>query len=109
MRVIELHLRGHLTDEVLRAALLETQPSLDLHDDRVLLLIDCREMTDYALAARSAFVAWNKANKARIEKVAIVTAKPLWQMVVSAMALASGQTMQAFSTVDAATTWLTGG
>jgi hypothetical protein len=38
--------------------------------------------------------------------VAVLTDKPLWRMVVAAMAVASGQKMKAFTALDKARSWL---
>ena len=106
MALIELRLEGVLTREALSAALAGIQPHIDASAGAVVLLVNCEAMTDYELEARAAFVTWNRENRARIERVAIVTVKPLWQMVVSAMSLASGQTLRPFSTAAAARAWL---
>jgi hypothetical protein len=52
------------------------------------------------------FVSWNSGYRPRIRRVAVLTEKPLWHMVVAAMAVASGQKMKAFTTLDKANTWL---
>ncbi len=49
---------------------------------------------------------WNARFRPRINRVAVITEKILWHMVVAAMAVASGQTMKAFDSVDAAEAWL---
>jgi hypothetical protein len=70
------------------------------------LLVDCLAMTDYDPDARAEFVAWNKRTKAQFDRVAIVTDKLAWRMVIAAMSLASGQTMRAFDDVGSARAWL---
>ncbi len=70
------------------------------------LLIDCRQMSGYDVEARSAFVAWNKRWRSRLHRVAILTENRLWHVLVSAMALASGQEMRAFFGRSDAERWL---
>jgi len=70
------------------------------------LLVDCSAMTDYEGEARRLFTEWNANNKHRVQGVAVVTDKLLWHMVVSTIALASSQTMKAFSEIDEAHAWL---
>lgn len=72
----------------------------------VAILVNCLNMSNYELAARSSFVTWNARNRAKIDRVAVVTAKTVWHVVVSAMALASGQKMRAFHTLTQAEQWL---
>lgn len=94
-------LAGHLTQASLLRAL-----NLAVPDDlRVCLVINCLPMTGYDLDARHTFVEWNAAHRGRIAGVAVVTTKSAWHMVVAVMALASGQQMRAFATVDDATSW----
>ncbi len=71
-----------------------------------LLLVDCLGMVDYTPEARQLFIDWNRAHKRDIGAVAVVTQKTLWHLVVSAMALASGQRMKPFYDLDAALWWL---
>lgn len=96
-------LDGHLTQASLLRALNAAVPD----DTRLGLLIDCLRMTGYDLDARHTFVEWNKAHRPRIAAVAVVTAKPAWQMVIAVMALTTGQQMRSFASVDDARTWLT--
>lgn len=69
-----------------------------------LALIDCRAMTDYELAARHAFVEWLKRSKPA--KVAIVTDRELWHLVIRTMSLASGVPLMPFADERAARDWL---
>lgn len=106
--LVEIALRGRLTARDLSAALEPAERALRERTDAIVMLVDCSAMTDYDTAAREAFVAWNKANRKRVAKLAVVTTKPLWHLVVSAMALASGQNMRAFSDRPSASAWLEG-
>lgn len=100
MSIETISLRGHLTATVLTTALASVAPSATA------LIVDASEMTDYDAGAREVFVAWNERNRGRIAGVAVVTRKPLWRMVISAMGVASRQKMKAFETVEPARTWL---
>jgi hypothetical protein len=51
-------------------------------------------------------MSWNARFRSRIDRVAVLTDNILWHMVVGAMAVASGQRMKAFDTLEAADTWL---
>jgi SpoIIAA-like len=77
-----------------------------LRSGRCGLLVDCREMTGYTSEARSFFVDWNSAHRARVTRVAILTDNMLWHMIIAAMSLASGQSMKAFADAYAARAWL---
>jgi hypothetical protein len=98
-----VELSGHLTEESLGASLAGLEPSL--RRTRVPILIDCRKMTDYDLAARHAFVRWNATHRDRVARVAIVTDNRLWWMVIHAMSLASGQEMKGFAQREEAIAW----
>jgi hypothetical protein len=99
-----VELVGHLTEASLAASLAALEPSLR-GAGRTALLIDCRKMTDYDLAARHAFVRWNATHRHRITRVGIVTENRLWWMVINAMSLASGQAMKGFATLEQAASW----
>ena len=63
-------------------------------------------MDDYSPGARQLFIDWNRAHRRDIDAVAIVTDRPLWHVVVAAMALASTQHMKAFYNPADALSWL---
>jgi hypothetical protein len=104
VQVVEATLRGHLKRADLEREL--ARAGAEMHDVRCGLVMNCLEMTDYDLDARHAFVEWQRANRSRIVGVAILTTKTAWHIVISAMALASGQRMRPFETRDAAEAWL---
>jgi SpoIIAA-like len=103
---LDVSLRGHLTQERLQGALLEADRALDASSSSVRLIVDCREMSGYDTEARDFFVAWNTRMRARIAKLAVVTERKMWHLVVSGMALASGQRMKAFDDRASALIWL---
>lgn len=107
-RVLELPqltvtLRGHLTADALRAELTRVEPTMK--SERTGLIVDARQMTSYDDAARDLFVDWNSRNRSRIARVAIVTDKLLWRMVISAMGLAARQEMKSFAAYSDALVW----
>jgi len=65
-------------------------------------------MTSYDMAARSTFVEWNKKWRGKISRVAIVTDKWLWHMVINVMAKAAGQSMKPFTNLEQAREWAQG-
>jgi hypothetical protein len=104
--VLEMELQGHLTDTVLEAALVSVTGRLVGGTTSFRLLVDCLRMTGYDSAARALFVEWNKKHRRRIERVAVLTEKVIWHMVISAMSLASRQDMRPFTDRAAALGWL---
>lgn len=102
--VVQGRLFGHLTTSSLQ----EETDRLDalLLQPGGLLLLDCSEMTSYDPDARSAFVGWSRHRLQGGSKVAIVTQKPLWSMVIGAMALVSGVKMRAFTSIHEGESWL---
>ncbi len=94
---------GHLTRDQVETAL-GTVP-LRAHG-RIGLLLDCSDMHGYDLDARHGFVEWNQRARAQLAAVGIVTSNSLWGMVIRAMSLASGVSMRAFPTTEAAERFL---
>jgi hypothetical protein len=103
---VGVDLVGHLTRDALAAALDRATSSIAQSSQPVALLVDCRQMTGYDVDARALFVSWNSSHRSRIRRVAILTANPVWHMLIAAMAVASGQKMKAFAGPDAAGAWL---
>lgn len=94
-------LEGHLEAGWLK----DTLESLQLPSGMG-LLVDCSRMTSYEREARTFFVDWHREHRKVISAVAIVTNNMLYRMIISTMALASGQTMRAFDDTGAARHWL---
>jgi hypothetical protein len=103
--VAVVDLRGQLTAQTLRAALQPVHERLDRDDTKIGLVVDARAMTGYERAARDLFIHWNAENRPRIARVAIVTDRMSWRMVIAAMSLASGQAMRAFADMAHARRW----
>lgn len=104
--IIEILLRGHLTRDALRSALLAAAVSIDEAGSSARVLVDCRDMSGYDTDARELFVSWNSEMRSRIARLAVVTERGMWHLVVSGMALASGQPMKAFKDRVSAMVWL---
>jgi hypothetical protein len=103
---VQIILIGHLTRDVLAGALDRATSSIDHATHPVVLVVDCRQMTGYDGDARSLFVTWNKRYRPMIRRVAVITDKQLWHMVVTAMAVASGQLIRAFRSPELAGPWI---
>jgi hypothetical protein len=107
--VLEVELVGHL-------ALARLQPALDDAVGQLApgtmesfaLLVDCTRMDGYDRDARDHFVAWNAKLRTRCLRLAVVTQRQLWHMVVAGMALAARQQMKAFHDRTTALLWLRG-
>ncbi len=99
---VAITLTEHLTAAKLKLALATVDEALRTRSDKLWLIVDVLQMAGYDSDARTAFVAWNRANRPRLHGVAIVTHRTLWRVVVAAMSLASGQQMRAFETLAAA-------
>ncbi len=100
MTIATVSLQGHLTKPMLETALSAVEASATA------LLVDATDMTDSDAGAREAFVSWNDRMRGRVGRVAIVTGKPMWRMVITAMGMASRQKMKSFDTISAALAWL---
>ncbi len=98
MQIFAIRLTGHLTEEQLDRSL----PSIT---GTCALVVDAREMTGYDVEARRRFVEWNRQHRQHIRRVAVVTTRILWRAVISAMSLASRQTMEAFQSLETAERW----
>lgn len=98
-----IELVGILTRAQLEAAIAAVPAEIGTPDA---VIVDCRKMIDYELDARHAFVAWIRELKPR--RVAIVTDRVLWRMVITGMSLASKVPMHWFANDADAQAWLDG-
>lgn len=96
---------GHLTRTQLQGVLEQMSMGLSTAWQRPVLL-DCSCMDGYDLDARHAFVEWNKKWREHISRVGIVTDNRVYHLVISAMSLASGQSMKGFAELSEAEAWL---
>ena len=76
--------------------------------DPVGLVVDALQMSGYDAAAREQFVLWHHARRSRISRVAVLTRRSLWHMVIRAMSFAANVPMQPFQDLDVATAWARG-
>lgn len=103
VKLVDIPLEGHLTEPALAATLRAAAQQLE---PPCAMVVDCLAMDDYDPEARRAFVEWHKAHKGRVSAVAILTSKASWRLVISAMALASGQRMKPFADRASAEAWI---
>lgn len=103
-----IELTGHLTLRALDLALARASMQLHTAAKHPNLLFDCQPMTGYDKAARDRFIDWHRTSRGSLGRVGIVTRNSLWYVVISAMSLAAGRPMKAFSSVVAAEHWLNG-
>lgn len=104
--VVDVKLLGHLTSDALASELATATRLLCASSGTVNLIVDCTRMTGYDLGARGVFVEWNRANRGRVRRVAILTSNSLWRMVISVMSLAATVEMKPFEDRDEAMKWL---
>lgn len=104
--IVEVTLQGNLSKLMLAKALDAADATLSASQERLPLLVDCSSMTGYDTEARDYFVSWNKVARTRVRRLAVVTQRTMWHLVVSGMALASGQAMKAFDDRASALRWL---
>jgi hypothetical protein len=107
---VRVTLVGHLTRVLIERELAKAERELSALPPGVAapLLVDAVGMESYDADARRVFAEWNTANKRRIAKVAVVTTRMLWHMVISTIALTTGQSMRAFNQSPEALAWLNG-
>lgn len=108
MEPLQITLKGHLTNSQLMQAFDTVEAELERSTVPCGLIVDCSRMTSYDMAARSTFVEWNKKWRGKISRVAIVTDKWLWHMVINVMAKAAGQSMKPFTNLEQAREWAQG-
>jgi len=99
---LEVIFNGKLTLESLNRAFATIEGDIPQEPQQFDLIVNCLPMESYEIAAREGFVAWNRQHRHQIRAVAILTSKALWNMVIRAMALATGMTMRPFSEHSAA-------
>lgn len=99
-------LEGHLTATMLAAALLAAEQRVDRLTGPIDVVFDCLRMTGYDMEAREAFVDWHRRMGTRLGRIAIITERRLWHLIISGMGLASQQHMKAFHTFADALPWL---
>ncbi len=102
---LHVALEGNLTAGALKTSLASIQKEIDQSSGPTNVIFDARQMTEYEISARTAFVDWHKRNKKKLRKIAIVTKNPLWRVVIHGMSLATGTNMKPFSDMSTAEAW----
>jgi len=69
------------------------------------LCIDILEMSGYEPAVRETYMQWARANSSRIRRVAVVTDKTMWRLVVATIGMATGGNTRAFEHAAEAKRW----
>ena len=103
---LSLTLTGHLTRSALDNQLASVTERFVDTQGRLPLLVDCLTMRGYDKDARERFISWNREHSQKLSRVAVVTEKQMWHLVVSVMALVSEQQIKAFNDRVAAERWL---
>jgi hypothetical protein len=103
VRVFTVEIVGYLTAETFGDEL--ERVSAGLHGDSVALLFDILRMTGYEPPVRDLYIGWHAKHKAEIAKVAVVTDRSIWRMVVSAVGLAVRAQVKTFTRVRDAKSW----
>jgi hypothetical protein len=106
-KLLVLTLSGHLSRVGLDTELAPIAERLRVAQGREPLLVDCSTMTSYDQDARELFIDFNRKHARKLFRVAVVTEKQMWHLVVSVMALVAAQPIKAFSTRVDAEGWLT--
>ena len=105
MNVLPIVLKGHLTGPALERALETVTWSLEGKSDDCALVFDCLEMTGYDTEIRDIYITWHRRFKDRIKRVAVVTDRQLWRVVVSTVGLAVRGQVKTFNTLSPARSW----
>jgi len=105
LRVVKLTLDAHLSRHALEGALAPVTRELEGTAKPAALVVDCLAMQSYDSDARTRFVEWNAGQRAVVKRVAIVTDKTAWRMVIATMALISKQEMRPFTSKNDAEQW----
>lgn len=103
---ITIEFSGNLARSDCEQALAQVSDRLRSSGDKFDLIFDCSKMTSYDTDAREHFVEWHRQSRSRLRCIAIVTKNPLWHVVISAMALATGHDMKIFPERAAAEAWV---
>lgn len=70
------------------------------------LLFDILRMSAYEPEVRDEYLRWHKRHGAGIRRVAVVTDRAMWRLVIATLGMASGGSTRAFDQVDPARAWL---
>lgn len=72
------------------------------------LLVDITAMSGYDPEARALYISWHSSHRDRLKKVAVVTDKAMWRMMIATVGLAAKGDMRAFENAATALSWVRG-
>jgi SpoIIAA-like len=105
VRVFTIDIVGHLTTEMLGDELERVGSGLRVTSTPSAVLFDVLQMTSYDPPIRDLYITWHGKNRDRIGRVAVVTDKSLWRMIVSKVGLAVRAQVRTFSERRMAEEW----
>jgi len=73
------------------------------------LLFNILGMASYDPAIRDVYVTWYRAHKSRVRRVAVVTDKTMWRLIVATLGMATGGNTRAFERLEEAERWASSG
>ena len=102
-----MNIDGHLSADLLSRLLAPLTSQLKRDQDGSFgLIVDILAMTGYDQEARAHYIGWQNTYRYRVKRVAVVTDKALWRMVIAAVGLAAGGEMRSFDTETKAMKWV---
>lgn len=102
--MIIMELENHVDGEVMGAALRDIKRSFA--GKRHGIIVDTLDMRTYDIDAQRVFIAWVNENSDQIVKVAVVSDKSVWHMVISTMVPLIDVPLKIFYEMDDAKTWV---
>jgi hypothetical protein len=73
------------------------------------LLFDILQVSGYEPALLDDYIRWHKQHATQVHRVAVVTNRMIWRLVVRTLSVAGGGPIEPFDHVDAAGVWLRSG
>ncbi len=104
--MIVIELSSHVGTETMEESLREI--SRDFGISKHAILIDTLGMQSYDMGAQKVFTQWVNEHSDSISKVAIVSDKQVWHMVISTMSPMMNVPMRVFYLKDDAKKWVKG-
>jgi len=104
MNVFTVEVQGYLTADEFASKLQSVSRRIQ-PGSKVAVVFNVARMTGYEPEVRDTYVRWHKGAKPHIGRVAVVTEKPMWRLVVATLGMATGGTTKAFEKVDDALRW----
>ena len=104
MDIVEVQAKGHLTECVMGQLLSDVEYNMPDGDFGILFLTS--DMCGYDMGARPVFIQWLNKNVDRVRRLAIVSEKQLWHLLLSSMANSIDTKMAIFYEEEGARDWL---